>query len=110
MDRLSPPPIEREVKRLGWELNMEQILNSNQSEEIEQLNLTVDTQREELAKAKEELQQERNKAERAVESMKYWQTESQRQSKVLDTLRADTDGVWRKHYNEMAELKTKENT
>ena len=78
------PPIHREVARLRMELSEERNLNFNQLGEIEQLSSTVDTQRDELAKAKEDLQQERTRTESAAERENYWEIEFQQQTKITD--------------------------
>ena len=54
--------------------------------------------RKELAKAKEDLEQERNETAHAVERWNYWETESQEQSETIDTLRDHTDCTWEGHY------------
>ena len=56
--------------------------------QIEQLNLTVDRLRDELAEAREDLQQEKQKTESTMEREKYWETEFQNQIKEIDTLRS----------------------
>ena len=55
------------IQRLTRELYKEQDLNRSSLAEIERLSSTVDTQRDELAEAREELQQERNQREGAVD-------------------------------------------
>ena len=69
------------IQRLTRELYEEQDLNSSRLAEIERLSSTVDTQRDELAEAREELQQERNQREGAVERENYWEAEFQHQIK-----------------------------
>ena len=75
------------IQRLTRELYEEQDLNSSRLAEIERLSSTVDTQRDELAEAREELQQERNQREGAVERENYWEAEFQQQVKTIDNSR-----------------------
>ena len=75
------------IQRLTRELYKEQDLNRSSLAEIERLSSTVDTQRDELAEAREELQQERNQREGAVERDNYWEAEFQHQIKTIDNSR-----------------------
>ena len=85
MDRDGPGPPHRETERLTRELYEEQNLNDNQLGEIEQLSLTVDRLRDELTEAREELQQERNRADCAVEKENYWEKIVRQKQETIET-------------------------
>ena len=96
--RPGPPPgsrvhLQMEVERLRRELYEEQNLNVNQLGDLT----------EELAEAKEDLEQERNKTASAVQRAKYWETESQEQSKTIDTLKGGKDCAWELYFKSVSQ-------
>ena len=96
--RPGPPPgsrvhLQMEVERLRRELHEEQNLNFTRLGDL----------RKELAKAKEDLEEERNETANAVERWNYWETESQEQSETIDTLREGKNYVWKLYFSYVSE-------